>query len=270
MPTRPAHVDLWPDRALIIAPLGTISRHRHAAAALLIGLNGPFRLMAPGLPWRTARAAFVPAGASHALECDVGLIGVLYLFPFTGAVAALRAAWGLPDRIATGVPLPDAVRDVLRDTYAGIHSRTWVRQWIDDSLLGAPAAYPDPRLVRAAALVRHAAVEGIGAEAIARAVGWSASRLMHRFQAEGVTLRRVHQWERMRLLTAHVAAGDNLTMAALGAGFADSAHLSNCFRGMFGTTPSRILNRHSRLRVGDGFSAVRCAPSRAAPATAQE
>lgn len=251
MASAPSHVDLWPDRALIVAPLGGITAHRHAAAALLVGVDGPFRI-GVGRWWRRTEAAFVPAGVAHALECGSGLIGVCYLFPFTGAVESLVARWQLPpDRISTGIRLPASVRESLRDVHAGTHGRDAVRQWVTDALLGGPQlpVGVDPRLVRAAAMLRAQAVDGVRAEAVAEAVGLSASRLMRFFQAEGVTLRRYRQWERMRLLTAHVAGGDSLTMAGLAAGFADSAHLSHSFRAMFGSPPSRILNRRSRLRV---------------------
>ena len=239
---------------MIVAPLGSVSRHRHAAAALLVGLDGPFRVGVGRRDWRQTTAAFIPAGIAHALECGTGRIGVVYLFPFTGAAEALVATWGLPpDRISTGLRLPEAVREVLRDTHAGSWGRAETRRWVDAALLGGGApAGGDALLAEAASLLRSGAVEGVPAAEVAAAVGLSASRLMHRFQAEGVTLRRYRQWERMRLLTRHVAEGESLTMAGLAAGFADSAHLSHSFRALFGTPPSRILHRHSRLRVGEG------------------
>lgn len=87
-------------------------------------------------------------------------------------------------------------------------------------------------------------------EALAEALGLSVSRLMHLFKGEvGVPIRRYRIWERVRVLTQHVAEGDSLTMAGLAAGFSDSAHLSHSFQGMFGIPTSQILNPRSRLRT---------------------
>ena len=88
------------------------------------------------------------------------------------------------------------------------------------------------------------------AEELAGELGISESRLMHLFKAGvGVPLRRYLLWERLRLVTTHVAAGDSLSAAALAAGFADSSHLSHRFRSMFGIPASLVLNRHGRLRT---------------------
>lgn len=43
--------------------------------------------------------------------------------------------------------------------------------------------------------------------------------------------------------------GDNLTDAAISAGFSDSAHYSRLHREAFGVTASRILGRLARAKI---------------------
>ena len=82
-----------------------------------------------------------------------------------------------------------------------------------------------------------------GAELAAR-VGLSASRFTHLFTEQvGIPLRRYVLWSRLRVAITLVQGGDDLTGAAHGAGFADSAHLTRTTREMFGLPPS-VLSRH--------------------------
>jgi hypothetical protein len=87
---RPAHVDLWSDRALVVAQLGRVSRHAHAATALLVGLDGEFGIqLHASAHWHVTRTAWLPAGVSHELDCGRTLMATLYLFPLTGEPEAL-------------------------------------------------------------------------------------------------------------------------------------------------------------------------------------
>ena len=246
----PAHVDLWSDRALVLAPLGSVARHAHAATALLIGLDGEFAIRWRG-DWHRTRSAFIPAGVAHELECGPTLMATLYLFPLTGEPEALARRLGVdPQRTCVGVRLGAGVEASLLAIHGGDRQRAATRAWLDQLVGRVDRAPVDPRIVETASLLSQHAADKLMLAELAERVGVSESRLMHLFKAEvGVPIRRFRLWERMRLLTEHVAAGDSLTMAALAAGFADSAHLSHGFRGMFGIPASQILNGGSRLRA---------------------
>ena len=248
----PAHVDLWPDRALAIAALGRVARHAHAATALLVGLDGSFALrLGADDRWQRCRRAWIPAGVTHELDCGDTLMTTLYLFPLTGEPEALAKHLGLnPSRVAVDFILGPTVAETILATHGGDHDHGATRVWLD-GWIGPPTPIEvDPRVLRAMAVLREQAADKLGIGELAAAVGLSESRLMHHFKAGvGLPMRRVRLWERMRLLTTHVAGGDSLTQAALAAGFADSSHLSHGFRGMFGLPASRIFNAHSRLRA---------------------
>lgn len=249
---QPAHVDLWSDRALVVAPLGRVGRHAHAATALLVGLDGGFGIrLHASIDWQVSRTAWLPAGVSHELDCGRTLMATLYLFPLTGEPEALAHELGVDAaRVSIGCELPAAIDEVLLGVHGGDRSHAATRAWLDAWIGSATPPDVDPRVWQAAGSLRDHAAGKLTIAQLAESVGMSESRLMHLFKVDaGIPMRRYRQWERMRLLTEHVAAGDSLTMAALAAGFADSSHLSHGFRDMFGLAASRILNGHSRLRA---------------------
>jgi AraC-like DNA-binding protein len=87
-------------------------------------------------------------------------------------------------------------------------------------------------------------------EALADSIHLSPTRLVHLFKEQtGVPIRRFRQWHRMKAVAALVAAGENLTDAALNAGFSDSAHFSRAFRNMFGMKPSFFFNRSADIQI---------------------
>ena len=65
----------------------------------------------------------------------------------------------------------------------------------------------------------------------------------------GLSIRRYSQWLRMRAVPFFLAHGGTLTEAAHLAGYADAAHLSRSFRGMFGIPPSAFLRENRRVRI---------------------
>lgn len=120
----------------------------------------------------------------------------------------------------------------------------------------APEAAPrtaslDPRVGRAIRGLKETG--GVGTlAAAARSLGLSSSRLGHLFSAQvGLPFRPYALWLRLQGALAYLARGANLTEAAHGAGFADSAHLTRTFRRMFGVAPSDLagLARQAGPRI---------------------
>jgi AraC-like DNA-binding protein len=78
-------------------------------------------------------------------------------------------------------------------------------------------------------------------EKLAARVGLSPSRFMHVFtESIGIPLRAYVAWLKLQRASAAIAAGTPLSHAALGAGFADAAHMTRSFRHMLGVTPSEL------------------------------
>jgi AraC-like DNA-binding protein len=113
-----------------------------------------------------------------------------------------------------------------------------------------PIRPADPRIVRTIRWLKSRGGTGSLGDA-ARSQGLSVSRLGHLFSTEvGLPFRPFALWLRLQGAFGHLAQGANLTQAAHGAGFADSAHLTRTFRRMFGITPSD-LSRFARIQVGE-------------------
>jgi AraC-like DNA-binding protein len=78
--------------------------------------------------------------------------------------------------------------------------------------------------------------------ALAARVGISETRLMHLFKDEmGIPIRRYLLWKRLLDAIFLIKRGQALTMAAVEAGFADYAHFSRTFKGMFGAKVEDIF-----------------------------
>lgn len=225
-------------RAAYVGPALDLAPHRNAAATVAIGLDAPFSLAlltrhAPG-QYTTGRIALIPSGTRHHL-IGAGDMVFLYLDALSDdqrrlRESALDGAWA---RLAED---SDAER----------------AHWTADSLcraLGVPDRPAiDPRI---AAVVRRIDVRPQDFPRIdfaAARVPLSASRFRALFQAGvGMPFRRYRLWRRMAIVLEAVAAGASLTAAAQEAGFASSAHLSTAFRGMFGITPSRLVEAGARI-----------------------
>lgn len=111
------------------------------------------------------------------------------------------------------------------------------------ALQPAPVGRDQQRMARAYAAIEAALSErrAINIAELAAQAHLSASRFAHLFRAEsGLSLSRYVIWMRLQLALQAVAAGEKLTAAAHGAGFADAAHLSRCFRQVVGIMPSEL------------------------------
>ena len=180
----------------------------------------------------------VPADAPHRIEAGAQVGTVVFLEPESapGRAAhsrAVRSGWTVTPvlsptrRRALATVVDELIAHLAPAT--GDYGTAARHPAIDDALL----LLPD--------LVAAGSVSGTE---LAAQLGLSASRLTHLFTEQvGIPLRRYVLWSRLRAAITRVQAGDDLTGAAHGAGFADSAHLTRTTREMFGLPPS-VLSRH--------------------------
>lgn len=233
----------WGARALYLGPSFGLSAHRNAAAVLCAGIGGEFGLARDphlaGTDFIACRTALVPANTLHWIRPGAAPMAFLYVDPQSADYRRLAAGMrerGVSDsrdhhgeaaylailaRLGGGASWPE-----LRDEIAAV--------------LQLPAARSGDARVRA--VIRRLASDPAAANdlaGLAARIGLSASRLQHLFKDEtGLAFRRYKTWTRMGAAIRTMAGGQTLTEAALGAGFASSAHFSSAFRAMFGLTPS--------------------------------
>lgn len=199
--------------------------------------------LAVKLPPSCVRARFlvVPADEQHAIVEPCPSAVLLYLAPESAAGRRVRA---MPrTAILAGPSLDEAsLATLVQDRKLAKAADTLLNAIITAD---APLHRLDVRTERALDAI-EATLERDGdvrLPAIARAAGVSASQLSHSFAREvGLPLRPYVRWLRLQRAAAALRRGDNLTVAAHEAGFADAAHLSRVFHRMFGIRPSDLAS----------------------------
>jgi AraC-like DNA-binding protein len=236
----------WGARALYLGPALSLTPHRNAVAVLALGLDAPFGVandpQQPGAGYRRCRSVFIPPNTLHHLADTRGRMAFLYVDARSHdrdklcGLAAVRTA-----RAAFDLSIEADLIDALRRLSNGEASWKETRETLAAHLSGPAARIIDPRIRDALARLHAAPASRIALADLAPGVRLSESRLLHLFkQAVGVPFRRYKLWIAMGAAMRTLAAGENLTAAALDAGFASSAHFSATFREMFGLEPSRL------------------------------
>ncbi|MEO8671177.1 MAG: AraC family transcriptional regulator [Tahibacter sp.] len=240
VPTTAFHLYVWPQRLLVLAPGYAAGTHRHHAAQIALGLDGPVVYTSAETGEHCADLILLPPDIPHAHPA-FGPSAVLYL-------ESESRQWArFPGRGSTGVvalPFDPRLRSLARHAAAGDAAAALS---LVDGLIGPAAeseAHEDALIAEVCGLVRERLFGPITVEALAKAVRRSPSRLAHRFRdATGVPLRRYVLWCRLRVAAEGAMRGSSLTEAAHQAGFSDSAHLSRTFRATFGIAPSFLFEQ---------------------------
>jgi len=230
-------------RALYVGPGLQLSPHRNAVATWAMGLDHAFTLtMFAGTASTTvqARQALIPAGARHHLQTQ-GRMLFLYVDATSGDLATLTAPT-LP-AVEALAPMAEAIASAVDSATALRHCSGFLRA------IGMGDAKTHPAAIHATLSAVNARPQDFPTLAhAARHAGLSPSRFQHSLRdATGVAFRRYRQLQRMAQVLRCLAAGGNLTDAALEAGFASSSHLSTAFRDLFGMAPSRLIAANVRL-----------------------
>ena len=235
-------VEVGEDWLLFRGPLPDIAPHRHPVGALVTSLANDFRLKPPLHGCESAAAVFIPADSpAPAMDFGGHAQAILFLSPMTGVYRRLARDFAGDPRALPANELRLLFREM--DMAGGAPN---LEARLEALLPGAPSGWTmDPRVARIAAMIRETPAENIPLAELAAAAELSAPRLLHLFKDNtGVPIRRYRLWERMRQVSRAVVRGANLTDAALGAGFSDSAHLARAARDMFGLSLSEALGRN--------------------------
>lgn len=245
---------LWPHRLLYIGPGLDTGMHRHHAAQICWGLDGPLRLrMGPQGDWQQQDGFYVPPDRSHEFDALATTAAILYLEAECAEFAALEARidgdLGFAETGHVSPPV-EALRGLAR-TGGSIEAADAIcLTWLGLDRAENQRREHDPRIGAALTAIRARIDQPVRLLALARAMKVSPSWLSHRFAEEtGVPLRRYVVWQRLRLAVELVLKGGSLTEAAHAVGFSDSAHLSRAFRQTFGIAPSSLFGRRDQLEI---------------------
>lgn len=234
---------LWPGQALYAGPSLNLAPHSGSVWCLAVGIDGPLSVTSPHGTARDANSVLIPPRLTHQLTCHgTGLVSC-YLEPASDRADASRHKVGeWRGEVGVGHVDEERLRFIPIDDESALH-------WLD---LAAAAAHRriDPRISRAASRIRDDPAATISASELAEEAALSESRFLHLFRDElGTSLRRYRLWVRLTHAGTAIAAGDNLTTAAMKSGFASPSHLADRFKTTFGLSASQLLEAGVRLRI---------------------
>ncbi len=234
---------LWPGQALYAGPSLNLAPHSGSVWCLAVGIDGPLTVASQHGTAREAHSVLIPPRLTHQLTCHGTALVSCYLEPTSDRADASRHKFG-QWRGEVGVGHVDEER--LQFTPADDESASY---WLD---MAAPAAHRriDPRIAAAARRIRDDPAATSSSRELAVEAGLSESRFLHLFRDElGTSLRRYRLWVRLTHAGTAIAAGDNLTTAAMKAGFASPSHLADRFKTTFGLSASQLLGTGLTLRT---------------------
>jgi AraC family transcriptional regulator len=223
-----------------------VPMHAHYAIQIAFGVEPGIRFLTEeGEGWTEYAGAIIPSRQPHAMDARrVQPNVVIFVEPETregralaerhlrGGIAAIPAA--LHAELAP--PLFAAWRE---ERSAAAVERAARR--VIDALTGGgpPTVVADERILRATAHIRAHLDAPLTLDEVANVACLSPSRFRHLFvEQTGMALRPYILWRRFLRVWELLTAGESLSSAAHGAGFADAAHLSRTSRSMFGMPPS--------------------------------
>ena len=188
-------------------------------------------------------SVIIRSGFQHALRADSGLVRVLYLDPHGEPAHVLERACG-----GDGVAKPaSAVENALRKCIERTMKRDASGQFlIGDvrAILGSPFKAPnnDERADQVLAILRRDLAFPPPLAPLARTFGLSPHRLSDIVTAEtGLPLRGHIRWLRMQAAVHALTRRSDSDSVAREVGFRNGAYLTNCFRQMFGASPSELM-----------------------------
>jgi AraC-like DNA-binding protein len=234
---------LWPGQALYAGPSLNLEPHSGSVWCFAVGLGGPLTVTTPDGAAREGASVLIPPRLTHQLTClGRGLVSC-YLEPTSARAEVCRHKMsGWSGEIGVGHAAEQQLMFTPTDDESASH-------WLD---LASPAAQraSEPRIAVAARRVREDPATTVSSCELAAEAGLSESRFLHLFRDElGTSLRRYRIWARLVHAGTAIAAGANMTEAAMKSGFAIPSHLADRFKSTFGLSATQLLGTGLTLRT---------------------
>jgi AraC family transcriptional regulator, arabinose operon regulatory protein len=252
----PGCAHFWSGRLMVATPHVATERHRHLAASVLIGMDGPFKLGICGQPERSAEVAVVAPGMDQELDSLGAAILVLHVDPDHALYEHVAAHLnGESVRTSTSRRFL-ALRHRMRDALTAPLGCIDANRLFADILACVRGDAPDrrgldARIAHIARRLRNAGPGKIDMPELARSVALSESRLMHLFKQEmRVTIRFFAVCVRVQNAFAQAEPGASLTDVAHCAGFYDLSHFMQTARAYTGLSASTLKSMFSVRRCG--------------------
>lgn len=251
---------LWPGQLLYAGPAFDLAPHSGSVWCVAVGLNGPLRVRIAGMEV-AAGSLLIPPRTTYHLVNPGEKIVACYLDPASLRAESVRrafTAW----RGELGYHHRDEAHLVAESSaLCGADGDEQAQRWLD-VVAPRPQRQIDPRIADAARRISEDPTATISSHELAAIAGLSESRFLHLFRREaGTTLRRYRLWIRLMHAWTALAAGRDITTAAMGAGFASPSHLADRFRFTFGSSATQMLATGMTLRTSESLTGSRCSSS---------
>jgi len=242
---------IWPNRTLLFGPLQHLTLHSMGSVAINVGLYQPFAMKAINGTSTTYRCAIIPAGCKHELNAYGNIMACLIIEKNSADFINFKKHFSFHESAITEIGDLKWI-ECFQKIYQEKPSKTAINQLLNQ-LLGTgyePNMNIDPRIASVMQVIQDDPAGNLSQEYLASSVGLSASRFRHLFrQQSDIPFRRYRLWRRIVSAMETLHKVDNLTYAAMEAGFTDSAHFNRCFRDTLGVNPSLVFRNIDRFEV---------------------
>jgi AraC-like DNA-binding protein len=253
----PALMYPWEKRTLFIGRLPEPLYAAYGAATLLISLGKSITVRVNG---RTLQCGsfLIPAGIQVGIDAGIETVALLHLDVLGDDARRLQGGFaheGSGVVVPHGLHVEEDLRYLLGGTYRQPMASAHLYDLLDATLeygvaqIGQ-ASTVDPQVQATVNFIKQNFQDNIPIDELARRVHVSTPTLIRKFkQQAGVPIRRFRLWHRIYESMIFISAGQNLTDAAINAGFTDSSHYTHTLRTMWGVSPSCLFNREIRAEI---------------------
>ncbi|PCJ36891.1 MAG: hypothetical protein COA75_06475 [Cellvibrionales bacterium] len=241
---------IWLDMTLFIGPLQSLGLHAMQTSAINVGLYRPFTLTTEDGITSEHRCAMIAPGHQHELAANGGIVASLLIERNSSAYHHLPQNNGCPARAIT--PLSAAKWVDYLQMIAEVKPTKAVAYNLLKHLLSVDSTAVtamDSRIEKAMSSISLTPDSDLSQAQFAAALGLSQSRFRHLFREQSnIPFRRYRLWRRIISAMEALHNDNNITQAAMTAGFSDSAHFNRCFRQAFGLNPSRLFRHMDKVK----------------------
>jgi AraC-like DNA-binding protein len=242
---------IWSSRLLYFGLSQHLTAHAYATAALHVGIYQPFQIKIGSGLWQSCRCAFIPAGIKHELNFSNGIHGKLFIERDSADFLYFKRRFPYSDKSATLFQDDQLVKQFLW-VYEENPAKPLIESCLN-TLLNCDNTLHlnlDVRVQAAIDCICDAPESNFSGDYLAGLSDLSQSRFLHLFKENtDVPYRRFRAWKRLLLAVENLNASDNMTFAALDAGFSDATHFSHSFRENFGVNPRFVFRGIDRFEI---------------------
>jgi len=240
---------LWRDQGLFLTACPTETKTFIAGSdQLFVCLEGTMTRHFPGKKPVTFRSSLVKAGAKitmETIEANWQKLAILHLRPahqdyFACREQMLANTEGTYFHHCKETELIDSLNAVFDQNFSPAQTQQLLRPFVFASATHSKTFKKfDARILAVKQYLEENIRSNLKIRALAERMHLSESRLVKLFRQQlGVPITRYRIQYRVHVGLVYITLGYSVTEAAMGSGFANTAHFSRCFSEVFGVPPS--------------------------------